>query len=92
MSKLKILDKKSFQVGRRKVTVRRQDNAGSDKPHQVLIWAQAQGVAIKETWSYPSPGNPDYEYACFDQVKAEQFVGKLLKWLATPKGAAHAAG
>ena len=89
MAKPKILNKKEFMVGRRKVTVRRQDVAGDEKPHQVVIRAQVKGVTKKETWSYPAGmANCDCDFAEFDQARAEKFVGGLLKFLTTKKGAA----
>lgn len=90
MTKLKILDKKSFTVGRRKVTVRRQDVADDAKPHQVRVSATAKGVNVVQTSSYGpgAVGNADGYYSWFDQDKAEELVKQLLRFLGTKKGGA----
>jgi hypothetical protein len=92
MTKLKILDKKTFTVGRRKVTVRRQDVADDAKPHQVRVSATARGVSVVQTTSYGpgAVGNADGDYAWFDQDKAEELVRQLLRFLGTKKGSALA--
>ena len=90
MAKLIILDKKAFTVGRRKVTVRRQDVADDAKPHQVRVSATAKGVKVVQTTSYGpgAIGNADGDYAWFDQDKAETLVSQLLRFLGTKKGSA----
>ena len=90
MSRVKILEKKAFTCGRRKVTVCRQEVAGAEKPHRVVVRAQAKGITKKETWSYPSPGNPDCDFTQFDQAKADKFIEGLLKFLTTKMGVALA--
>jgi hypothetical protein len=88
MSKLTILETKSFKVGQRKVTVRRQDIADSSKPHQVQVSATAKGVKMTQTTSYGprAVGNADGDYAWFDQDKADTLVAQMLRFLDTKKG------
>lgn len=88
MAKLTILDKKTFTVGRRKVKVQRQDEAGADKPHQVRIRLVVKGITVTETSEYPPgmTGNRDFQYIDFDQEKAEKIMARSLKFLTTKKG------
>lgn len=94
MAKLTILDKKTFTVGRRKVKVQRQDEAGADKPHQVRIRVTVKGVTMTETSNYSAEaiGNRDGHYFHFDQAAAEQKVASVLKFFTTKKGSALAEG
>ncbi len=79
MSKLTIIDKKTLCVGPYQVEVQKQDRAGEEKPHQTVIQAKVKGTTKKETWSYGPEeiANRDEQYAYYDEVKAEKFLGFL---------------
>jgi hypothetical protein len=81
-----IIDTKIFHVGQQQVTVLRQHQADSDKPHQVQISTTIDGIGKVETWSYPSTGNPDCDFAGYDEGKASDFVGRFRRFLASVKG------
>jgi hypothetical protein len=89
--KLTILEKKAFTVGRRQVKVQLQYEAGWNKPRQVQVVANAQGVKMRTTTCYEEEtGNAARDFAEFDQVKAEKYVAGLLGLLDTKKGSALA--
>jgi hypothetical protein len=92
MDNLEIIAEKSFAVGELMVAVQRQEEAGSDKPHQVQMTASIEGVDMIKRISYSAgaPGNADCDFAFFEQADAEKLVAGFRKFLTTKKGAALA--
>jgi hypothetical protein len=88
MSKLTILDKKTFSVGQHTVDVQRQEEDGSDKPHQTLVSTSIGDTKMVKLISYGkgAPGNADCDFSFFDQAKAEKLVAGFKKFLTTKKG------
>jgi hypothetical protein len=83
-----ILKEKSFIVGEHMVQVQRQDQPGSDKPHQVVLRAHQAGIDKVQTTSYPEGcvGNADFEYIDFDEKSAAKFIERFTRFLNTVKG------
>ena len=94
MNTIETIAEKAFTVDGLTVTVQRQEELGSDKPHQTLLSTSIEGTDMIKRISYSqgAPGNADCDFAFFEQVDAEKLVAGFRKFLTTKKGRTLAEG